>query len=506
MRIKSLILLTLAFLTASTVFFFFLSLHMFTSASEKNEVRGYAEKAELLQRIFRNEAGNYRLLIGEHAPTINAEELMGKMQSEYSLHPLPEDLSLMTKIQFMGVFSPDFSEYYAASAPDFEDTAEEALINIMKVRSEIKGFITRGGTSFTVGIPSKNQAMLIIVFPVGSPVSEGYLLTGYLIDRSFIASLYSSFGFEAGVARTPTKTKPEYTHGDRYSNYSVELLSKSAARVNITFKDLNGAEVLHIFFPVKRSANMELAYQLNTSSLYFVFFSIVCLAGVFLIFYRKIVLPLHSLTGFASGSKDGGGDPKRKKQPAEFTEIETALKKITDKTEMMERNLSKISSADSLTGILNMRFFDEIFFFEWQSATRNKAPIGLLIADLDNFKLYNREYGYSEGDKCIVKITEIIKETVKDKTDIIARRSGEEFIILMPAADKEACIRAAEDILAAVRNRSIPNAASEEKIVTLSIGLCSLIPSKDDSKELIVLKAEQALYEAKKQKNIFEAF
>jgi diguanylate cyclase (GGDEF)-like protein len=504
MRTKSLIILTLAFLAASSVLCFFLSLQLFTSASERNEIRNYAEQAEMLQKIFHREAGYYRLLTSEHAAMIDTSELMAQMESEYDSHQIPSYL-MMTKIDFMGLFSKDFTEYYAASTPDFSSLTEETIINIMKVRTELQRFVIEGGEFFTVGIPSKNSAMLLSIFPISSSIGDGFLITGYKLNQEFISSIYSSFGIEAGIAVTRTKTKPEYTENDFFSYYSIELLSKSTARINFTLKDPKGTDVLHIFFPINRHANIEAIYYLNMSSVYFIVFSAIWLVAVLLLFYFKIVLPLRALTTVASGAQSNN-QVKPLNLPSEFTVIEKALKKVNEKTETLERNYTKHSSSDTLTGILNMRFFDEIFFFEWQSAIRNNTSIGLLIADIDSFKLYNREYGYSEGDKCIAKVAEVIKEAVKEKTDIIARRSGEEFMILLPTGDRDTCIKAAENILNAMKTRSIPNAVSDDKIVTLSIGMCALVPTKNDSKELLVLRSEHALYEAKKRKNAAEIF
>ena len=68
------------------------------------------------------------------------------------------------------------------------------------------------------------------------------------------------------------------------------------------------------------------------------------------------------------------------------------------------KDLEQISKTDALTGIANRWWFDNQLELEWQAAIRGKGEISLIMIDIDNFKLYNDEFGHVQGDECLTLI------------------------------------------------------------------------------------------------------
>jgi diguanylate cyclase (GGDEF)-like protein len=157
-------------------------------------------------------------------------------------------------------------------------------------------------------------------------------------------------------------------------------------------------------------------------------------------------------------------------------------------------------NVDGLTQVANRRCFNNFLEQEWRRLTREQQPLSLILCDVDYFKRFNDYYGHLKGDDCLRQVAAAIKTAVKRPADLVARYGGEEFAIVLPNTDLKGAIAVAEAVRTMLQQSQISHAGSEsEKIITLSLGIASLIPQIDiESKSLIAI-ADQALYEAKKQ-------
>jgi diguanylate cyclase (GGDEF)-like protein len=137
--------------------------------------------------------------------------------------------------------------------------------------------------------------------------------------------------------------------------------------------------------------------------------------------------------------------------------------------------IEKYSLTDSLTGVSNRRFFDQQMEAEWNRSARNKLPLGLLMLDIDNFKVFNDTYGHISGDYALKTFANIIVSTVQRKSDYVYRCGGEEFAVILPDTPKEGAAIVAERIRLNVENTPLK---LESKItnITTSISAGSIIP------------------------------
>lgn len=161
------------------------------------------------------------------------------------------------------------------------------------------------------------------------------------------------------------------------------------------------------------------------------------------------------------------------------------------------QRLQALSILDPLTGLANRRRFTETLQEEWQRAVRRREPVGLAMIDIDFFKKYNDRYGHPAGDRCLRGVGTALKNAVRE-TDLVARYGGEEFSFVLPGTGNEHARRIAERGRAAVCALNEPHEDSTCGIVTVSIGVSSMMPSAATSPEQLVELADAALYKAKR--------
>jgi diguanylate cyclase (GGDEF)-like protein len=178
--------------------------------------------------------------------------------------------------------------------------------------------------------------------------------------------------------------------------------------------------------------------------------------------------------------------------------------KISDRVHgKLNRDLhstSELSNIDFLTDIFNRRYFNEIMIREWKNCTRDRTPMSVLMIDVDMFKSYNDTYGHQEGDKCLQMIASQLKNLINRPRDVIARYGGEEFIVLLPGTGLPGARNLAETIRSTIENAGQPHSGYKKYgVVTVSIGISSVIPEIKSSPEMLIERADKALYAAKEK-------
>ncbi|MDC7220295.1 MAG: diguanylate cyclase [Spirochaetales bacterium] len=185
---------------------------------------------------------------------------------------------------------------------------------------------------------------------------------------------------------------------------------------------------------------------------------------------------------------------------AEITLAETLEKKVNERTAELEeanRKLTELSSRDGLTGLYNRRYFDEQLIREWKRHQRTGQALSLILCDIDFFKKYNDTAGHLAGDDCLRQVAKIIGDSARRANDVPARYGGEEFAIILPQTDKEEAWEIGENMQNTTRIQPKPHPAFDNKNLTLSFGISTLVPRLDDSPQLLIQKADEALYRSK---------
>ena len=163
-------------------------------------------------------------------------------------------------------------------------------------------------------------------------------------------------------------------------------------------------------------------------------------------------------------------------------------------------DLSKVNAQmaemDFLTGLYNRRKMYEFLLNDSGKSTDRQFK-GAFMLDIDYFKGFNDSYGHSAGDECLRTIGKLLCEFGKQHDVTFFRFGGEEFTGFECTGDHDRLQVLAEKIKTAVLDANIPYPASEFKVVSVSIGYCSMFSLESRQSEQLIEAADKALYRAK---------
>ena len=190
---------------------------------------------------------------------------------------------------------------------------------------------------------------------------------------------------------------------------------------------------------------------------------------------------------------------KRLKEYSE--EIERANQNLQEARQQLmrtNRELERLSTLDTLTGLANRRRFDVSLRSEWRRAARDNHPLSLILCDIDCFKGYNDTYGHPAGDEVLVRVADAIRDSLRRPADLAARYGGEEFIVILANTDSAGAVALAEKIREGVEAMRIRHEASTvSEWVTVSFGVATIVPDPDREPQELIDRADRALYTAK---------
>lgn len=180
-------------------------------------------------------------------------------------------------------------------------------------------------------------------------------------------------------------------------------------------------------------------------------------------------------------------------------ELEQRVAERTQELQVLNSRLETLSQTDALTGIANRRHFDDVLAKEWKRAQRVGEPLALAVLDVDWFKAYNDHYGHPAGDSCLQQVAQTLAATISRSTDLVARYGGEEFVFLAPSTGPDGAQSMAEKLVRAVEALALPHERSPLGHVSISVGIASMRNDGDGSAQILLQRADAALYRAKAQ-------
>ena len=185
---------------------------------------------------------------------------------------------------------------------------------------------------------------------------------------------------------------------------------------------------------------------------------------------------------------------KMKKNISSIKHYLEAAKPVIESQILMEK-LKDTSLRDGMTGLYNRRFLEEFIDKIMSQANRNDDTFSIMMIDVDFFKMVNDTYGHDVGDKVIVALAKVLKESIRE-ADLAIRYGGEEFIVMLSNATDEGTIKVAKNIHSKFAALTFDVGNSEALKKTLSIGIAKF-PSDGDTIWKCIKYADTALYEAK---------
>jgi diguanylate cyclase (GGDEF)-like protein len=171
-----------------------------------------------------------------------------------------------------------------------------------------------------------------------------------------------------------------------------------------------------------------------------------------------------------------------------FNQMTRALKET-------HTSLEQLSTTDELTKLFNRRQLVRVFASELDRMQRSDSELSLMILDIDHFKDFNDRHGHLQGDAFLRETGTFLKGRIRS-TDVAARYGGEEFVVLLPGIGKEHAKQKAEWLRKDFESAQFLD--QDSATVTISIGVATC-PEDGSSQEELLKKADEALYEAKRQ-------
>jgi two-component system chemotaxis response regulator CheY len=185
-------------------------------------------------------------------------------------------------------------------------------------------------------------------------------------------------------------------------------------------------------------------------------------------------------------------------KPFNYEELKLRLK-IGRRIIELEQNIMRLANTDYLTGLLNRRAFLKRMTRELERCQRERAHLGIIIMDIDQFKQINDKYGHQVGDLVLQEVSATLVNSCRGY-DFSGRYGGEEFILCLPGADKWSTYQIAERMRSSIECQKIllPDKKNYIK-VTASFGVAAMLPDQPKSSDELIKQADDALYQAKNE-------
>lgn len=289
---------------------------------------------------------------------------------------------------------------------------------------------------------------------------------------------------------------------------TVSFESAEGERKAVSFARLAGTKARLIVSIDESQMLGDIDRDIRTAYIQLALVGLLALLGAWFAGDQLIIRPIRAMTDVAN--KFGRGDLSARASnaglPYEFAPLARAFNMMATQLsererEMVEANdrLTVIASVDMVSGLANRRGLQSRLEFEWMRALQTETGLSLMMIDVDHFKLFNDTYGHPEGDVCLSRIGEALAAIAAETSGFAARYGGEEFCLLLPDSDAAAAMVIGERIRARVERLAIPHGMSAAKVITVSVGVASILPGDAQPQDDLIEAADAALYAAKRR-------
>jgi len=182
----------------------------------------------------------------------------------------------------------------------------------------------------------------------------------------------------------------------------------------------------------------------------------------------------------------------------ELADLTSSLRDRNRQLRDARRQLTDLANVDELTGLGNRRMINNVLQDEINRARRVGTELSVILLDVDCFKSYNDNYGHPAGDEVLRRLADLMQRATSRAGEVVGRYGGEEFILVLPGADRESALRTARRLKDLVLAEAIEHGHSDlAEIITISQGVATLVSDGESSPGDLIKRADSALYDAK---------
>ncbi len=165
----------------------------------------------------------------------------------------------------------------------------------------------------------------------------------------------------------------------------------------------------------------------------------------------------------------------------------------------MQKQPEEPLALDPVTGVSTRAFFDTRCNQEWRRGTRDGSSLSLLMIEIDGFKTARSSSGKSDADDCLNRVAAVLRSNLSRPGDFVARYEEACFAVLLPITDSVGALIVAEDLRKAVEALALAPSCLGKRRVTVSLGVASIVPSKDLALPALIAASEKALVTARRE-------
>lgn len=175
------------------------------------------------------------------------------------------------------------------------------------------------------------------------------------------------------------------------------------------------------------------------------------------------------------------------------------LQRLLNAVAKSNKELDVIATTDELTGASNFRAFRVRLEEQRRKHITSKLPLSVIMVNIDFYNEYNMLYGQDIGNRTLTTIAHLMMGEIVQKDEVVARMNGAEFGIILPGISCEASRMMMEKIMEQLKEQNITHEKSSVcSLLTLSIGICCAPMDEDITSRDLILRADSALRQAKK--------
>ncbi len=235
--------------------------------------------------------------------------------------------------------------------------------------------------------------------------------------------------------------------------------------------------------------------------------AILFMVAILFFIQQRVLRRLRHINSIVQHKVQGKSSLLEIKGNDEITDLADTFNEFAETIEKQKEKLKIMSMTDDLTQIANRRSLDIRLQHDFELSVRQKSCLAVLLMDIDYFKRYNDNYGHGAGDECLKAVAKTLTESFQRESDFIARFGGEEFIAVLPNTDLGGAEKIAKQIFQQLHKANLPHGHSAvSDRITISMGISVSTPSQILPPEVMLKKADNALYAAKHAgKNTFKS-